>query len=102
MNYCYKSATRQLWAGTMSGKYCRKHKILCYHRFSANFYAFFTPPRQVFINFLLPARYSSLCKKSMGKHMDYLMEILYVGGLGVFFLLVWALIQACDKLGAKA
>lgn len=34
--------------------------------------------------------------------MDYLMEILYVGGLGVFFLLVWALIQACDKLGAKA
>ncbi|MFZ6760168.1 potassium ABC transporter ATPase [Undibacterium sp. Ji50W] len=34
--------------------------------------------------------------------MDYLMEILYVGGLLVFFLLVWALIQACDKLGAKA
>jgi|GEM_PF-1637916 len=33
--------------------------------------------------------------------MEYLMEIAYVGGIGFSFLLVWALAQACDKLGAK-
>ncbi len=34
--------------------------------------------------------------------MNYLMDILYVGGIAGFFLLVWALAQACEKLGGKA
>ncbi len=34
--------------------------------------------------------------------MDMLMDILYVGGIAGFFLLVWALAQACDNLGAKS
>jgi hypothetical protein len=34
--------------------------------------------------------------------MDYLMDVMYVGGIAGFFLLVWALAQACDKLGAKS
>ena len=33
--------------------------------------------------------------------MEYLMEFLYLAGIGVFFLLVWALAIGCDKLGAK-
>lgn len=33
--------------------------------------------------------------------MEYLMEFLYLAGMGIFFLLVWALVQACDILGAK-
>lgn len=32
--------------------------------------------------------------------MDVLMDVLYVGGIAVFFVLVWALAQACDKLGS--
>jgi hypothetical protein len=34
--------------------------------------------------------------------MDMLMDVLYVCVLAGFFLLVWALAQACDKLGAKS
>ncbi len=34
--------------------------------------------------------------------MDYLMDILYVGGIALFFLLVWALALGCDKLGGRA
>lgn len=34
--------------------------------------------------------------------MEYLMEFVYLAGMGIFFLLVWALVLACDKLGAKA
>jgi hypothetical protein len=34
--------------------------------------------------------------------MEYVMDIVYVGGIAAFFLLVWALTQACDKLGAKS
>ncbi|HTD04545.1 potassium ABC transporter ATPase [Undibacterium sp.] len=30
------------------------------------------------------------------------MDILYVGGVVVFFLLIWALAQGCDKLGGGA
>ena len=33
--------------------------------------------------------------------MDYVMDILYVGGIAGFFLLIWALVQGCDKLGEK-
>lgn len=32
--------------------------------------------------------------------MDVLMDVLYVGAIAVFFALVWALAQACDKLGS--
>lgn len=34
--------------------------------------------------------------------MEFLMDVVYVGGIVGFFLLVWALAQACDKLGGKA
>jgi len=34
--------------------------------------------------------------------MEYLMEFLYLAGMAGFFLLVWALVLACDTLGAKA
>lgn len=34
--------------------------------------------------------------------MEYVMDIVYTGGIVTFFLLVWALTQGCDKLGAKS
>ncbi len=34
--------------------------------------------------------------------MDYWTDVLYVGGIAVFFLLIWALVLGCDKLGGKA
>ncbi|WP_394780732.1 potassium ABC transporter ATPase [Undibacterium sp.] len=34
--------------------------------------------------------------------MDYLMDILYVGGIVLFFLLIWALAKGCDALGGRA
>jgi len=34
--------------------------------------------------------------------MDYLMDIVYAGGIVAFFLLTWALARGCDKLGDRA
>jgi len=34
--------------------------------------------------------------------MDYVMDIAYVGAIAGFFLLLWAMVKGCDKLGAKA
>ncbi len=31
--------------------------------------------------------------------MDYWLDIVYVGGISVFFLLILALAKACEKLG---
>jgi hypothetical protein len=61
----------------------------------------FTPFLSVFTKFLQAFGYSSQCKKPTGEIMDMLMDVLYVGGIAGFFLLVLALAQACDKLGAK-
>jgi hypothetical protein len=69
--------------------------------FLRNVYILFTPRLRVFTKFLCPSGYSSVVKNE-GVIMDYLMDILYVGGVVVFFLLIWALAQGCDKLGGGA
>jgi len=87
-------------------KYCRKYKTPghCGRQcvFFLQFLHFLYAASPSLYKFFTACSLFFKCKKSMGKRMDYLMEILYVGGLAVFFLLVWALIQVCDKLGAKA
>jgi hypothetical protein len=34
--------------------------------------------------------------------MDYVMDILYVGGIIGFFLLIWVLVVGCEKLGGRS
>ncbi len=34
--------------------------------------------------------------------MDVLMDVLYGGAIAGFFLLVWGMAQACEKLGDKS
>jgi hypothetical protein len=73
-----------------------------YGIFLRNFYSLFTPSLSVFTKFLQAFGYSSLCKKPTGKVMDVLMDVLYGGGIAGFFLLVWAMAHACEKLGEKS
>jgi len=34
--------------------------------------------------------------------MNLLLDVVYAGSIAGFFLLVWALAQACENLGAKS
>jgi len=56
----------------------------------------------VFTKFLRHSVYYAQYQKLEGEIMDYLMDILYVGGITGFFLLMWAMVKACEKLGDKA
>jgi hypothetical protein len=68
---------------------------------ACNFYALFTTSTPILTKFLGAIGYASQCRKKLSEGvMDVVMDILYVGGIAGFFLLVWALAQACDKLGS--
>jgi hypothetical protein len=69
------------------------------NRPARNLYAFYTPSRQVFTQFLDPPRYAE-CHRNLPLRTT--MDILFIAAIAALALSVGALALGCERLGAVA